>query len=193
MHFNPIKCIERMRKKRDYSKPLAYLAVAAVLLGLSAVLGFNVLQGTMGNLAIPSYGYAAVGLGVALIVFAVGIFISWVFSLGMSMLGGKGKFYEGLVSIAYPLKLLSMGIFISALASYAGGIGGVISFLALSVFGILAYTSLFRATREMFRVDMITAFIGVSTLFVILMLAAYGSVLSGVVTSGLLPVAQPSL
>lgn len=188
MCFNPLKCIENMKKRRGYSKPLLYLAIASILFGISAALGFNVLQGTMDTLALPGYGYAAVAVGVALMLFAGGLFISWVFSLGMSMLGGKGRFYEGLACIAYPLKLFSVGVFISTLASYAGTIGGIISFLALSVFGILAYTSLFRTTREMFRVDMITAFIGVSALFAVLMMAAYGSVLSGVVTSGILPV-----
>ncbi len=181
MCLNPLKCIEGMRKRRDYSRPLAYLAVASVLLGFSVVLGFNILSlSPVITMPAYAYDYARVFAVAAFGTFVTGLFISWAFSIGMNMLGGRGKFYEGLVSVAYPLKLLSIGVVITAVSSYAGLAGGIISFLALTTFGILGYTAMLRATKDMFGVDMITAFIGVSALLVVIMMAFYSSLMAGV-------------
>lgn len=184
MCLDPLKEIQAMRKRRNYSKPIAYLVLASVLIGISAGLGFNILQGSLGTIpATPMVGPAGVGVSAAIVVFFVGLFVSWIFTLGMNVLGGKGNFYEGLICIVYPLKLLSIGIVISAVFSLLGPVSLLVSFVALGFFGILGYTALFRATKEVFRVDMITAFIGVTALFAVLMLAFYGATIFGVMTS----------
>jgi len=193
--LNPIKYIEAMRRRRNYPKQVTYLGIAAILIGLSASLGYNAI-GSFSTL-MPQTGYISVGaagVSVAIVTFIAGLFFSWLFSLGMSMLGGHGDFYEGLASISYPLSIFSVGIFIAALASYAGVLGWIISFLALTTCGMLSYTALFRATKEMFRVDMLTAFIGVSALFAVMIFALYGSTMVGVLSSGFLPqILQPSV
>lgn len=187
MCLEPLKVIEGMKKKRDYSKPLAYLGLASILFGLSAGLGFNtMLSGAVGGVGVPDMSTMspiAVGISIAVLTFFAGIFVSWIFSLGMEVLGSKGKLYEGLVCISYPLKLLSVGVVISALASLLGPVSWLISFVALCFFGVLAYATIFRATKDVFKVDTLTAFIGITVLFGVLMLAFYGSAMFGVMTS----------
>lgn len=173
-----------MKKGRDFTKPVAYLALASVLLGLSAAVGFNTLQASMST-AMGAIGLnpVLVAIGVAVMVFLAGIFVSWIFGIGMTVLGGKGRFFEGLVCVAYPLKLMSIGIVIASVASLLGTFSIIISFVALVFFGVLGYSALIRSTKEMFGVDMITAFIGVSVLFAVVMLAFYASAVFGAITS----------
>ena len=177
MWHNPIKYIEAIRRRRNYPKQLTYLGMAAILMGLSAALGMNAIS------ALSTTSPAATGISVAVVAFVGGLFVSWLFSLGMGMLGGHGEFYEGLASLSYPLVIFSVGLFVAALSSYAGYIGMLISFLALTTCGMLSYTALFRATKEMFRVDMLTAFIGVSALFAVIMFSVFGASTIGTLSS----------
>lgn len=53
-------------------------------------------------------------------------------------------------------------------------LGSLLSFIAVAVFFALGYASMYRFAKELYDTEMIEAFVGVSVLFAIVIVAIYG-------------------
>ncbi|MBI4175785.1 MAG: YIP1 family protein [Candidatus Aenigmarchaeota archaeon] len=188
-----------MKKQKNLGKSVLYLLIASILSAIgSAIMTprfFSTALGTLGqfrsipNLGLPGAG--AVAIGVFFIVFVGGLFYGWLARLAFTTLGGKGGYFEGLTAVAIPAKLMSIGFLIAAIFTYVPAIGGVVAFLALLIFGVLAYAMLIRASKELFSVDMVTAFVGVTVLLTVSILAVLGASAFG--ASSLYPGGMPMM
>lgn len=179
-YLDPVKCVQEARKHKDMGRSLLILAIASVLFAVSLGLGLNRLGSVLPS-NIPMT--ATRGVGVAILGFSIfflgGLFLGWLTKLTFHILGGKGHYYKGLSTVVYSLKYISVGILLAVLLSYIPFLGGLLAFLSVSTFGVISYATLYRAARELFGVDMITAFVGISVIFAVIMLSFYGSVAFG--------------
>jgi len=150
--INPSEAIVKAKKKKDVNKVSVLLLVEWLLIGLSIIIVFS-------NLAcIPRVTTAATA-------FLIGIpstlFFALLLKIVMRTLGGKGNYYEGLVSIAYGLFAISLGVLISSLFFYVPSIGFLFGLLILIMAGALSISTFYRAVKELFDVDMITTWVGI--------------------------------
>jgi hypothetical protein len=182
--LNPIEAIKKAEEEQKLGHSVVILLVASILLGITVAIGFmRVLSFIPIMEEMPFGGFSALGAGIAalgvfLIVFIGGLFLGWVLKLTFTILGGDGGYFEGLTVISYSLLPLSVGTVIFSVFTYVPIIGGIVSFAAIAVFSAIAYATLYRASKELFHTDMITAFIGVSVIAAIMIISLYASLFS---------------
>ncbi|MBI4020242.1 MAG: hypothetical protein HY367_02835 [Candidatus Aenigmarchaeota archaeon] len=175
-----------MKKDKNLGKSVLYLLTGSILFAIGiAIMLSRVLPSVLGRMVpetipgLAALGTGAGGIAVFFLLFIGGLFYGWLAKLTFTTLGGKGNYFEGLTTIAVPLKLLSIGFIISAIFSYVPIVGSVVAFIALAISGVLAYSMMLRAAKELFATDMITAFVGVTVLMTITILAFYGAFVFG--------------
>jgi hypothetical protein len=100
-------------------------------------------------------------VSVFLIGIPVTIFFAFLLKIIMTTLGGKGKYFEGLASMAYGLYTISLGVLIASPFFYLVGVGPMIAMLILVIAGSLSLATFYRAVKELFSTDMITTWIGI--------------------------------
>jgi len=170
---NPAEAIKSAKKEGDLMKTsiimiegLLFAVVAMII--MMARFGFDV--GSVLSLVATVF----VGGSVAMIV------LGYLLKITMNILGGHGSFYEGLTAVTYSVIPLSVGLLIVAVLSYIPILGIFISFLIMSVLGVMGAALFYRATKEMFATDMITTMVGISVLILGLFIAFYISAITGV-------------
>lgn len=87
--------------------------------------------------------------------------VSLAVCLSASTLGGKGGYYEGLFSVSLSSLILSVGIFLSVLLLFVP-YGMAVAIVIMVPIAAVGFAALYRSIKEMFRTDMITAFVTVS-------------------------------
>lgn len=175
----PEKAIAEAKKEKDLTKSIGMLVASAILLAIATLVGVSPVP-AMANLGVAS------ALGVFLLVLVGGLFLGWIVKTAMTTLGGQGKYFEGLTVVAYSCLPISIGVLIAAISSIAGSIGIVISFVALAFFGVLGIAIMYRGIKDLFKTDMVTALVGVSVIYLAIIIAIYGSTawgLKGLVTA----------
>jgi hypothetical protein len=122
-------------------------------------------------ISITEIGFTVVGYSPEFIFGAVflailigGIFVGWIFSVVMNVLGGTGGALEGISAVTYSIFPVSIGTLAASTAAYIPVFGPVSSYVMIFLFGALGYAILYRATKEFFDVGMVTSFVGVSLL-----------------------------
>jgi hypothetical protein len=158
---NPGEAFKEIKKVKGAGKAMGVLAIAAIIFAIVGVIGATALFKLVPALPMT----AGVGAGIAavvtfLVIFIGGLFFAWLLQLTMNTLGCKGDFNAGLVPVAYPLLILAVSALVSALLGYIPLIGGILAFLVTIILTVMAFALTYRAIREMFATDMITAFIG---------------------------------
>lgn len=147
---NPAKSIMDAKKRGSMKKTGLVVIETAVLFALSA--------------GIPA---AAVMTGVLLLGLIVSVFLisviamlllGLILNVSATTLGGKGKYFEGLTAAAYSFNPPSIGIFIASLLTFVPLSAGI-QIIALAVSFALGLSLLYRSVKELYRTDMITAFI----------------------------------
>ncbi|MFP4045895.1 MAG: YIP1 family protein [Candidatus Aenigmatarchaeota archaeon] len=178
---NPSKAFEEV-KESDLKETIGIQALVSVIFTINTFIGLDmlkkmdlVIKGPEAITTILSFEAANLGIAAFFIVFIGGLFFGWIMKIIMNMLGGDGDYFEGLVTVAYPLLLGAIGILVAMVVSYIPTVGIGLTFLTIAAFIAAAYASLFRFASEMFEVKMITAFIGVTILFAVIMVSIYGS------------------
>lgn len=157
----PGEAIKDIKKVKTAGKAIGVLAIAAIIFAIAGVMGTTTLFRVMPKIPLT----AGMGAGIAaattfLVIFIGGIFFAWLLKITMNTLGAKGSFNAGLVPVAYPLLILSVSNLISMLLGYIPYIGGVLAFLVTITLIVMASSLTYRAIKEMFAADIITAFIG---------------------------------
>lgn len=178
----PGEAIRLAKKEKDMGKTSLVLIEEWIITAI-AVFILAVRFGSIGSIG---GGAAAATLFFGGIVTT--IVLGYLLKIAMNTLGARGSFYDGLTAVTYSIMPLAIGALISAILSYVPILGVMISFLIMAVLGVMGSALLYRAAKEMFATDMITALVGISVLILGLMLAFYISVITGLVgLSGLVP------
>lgn len=164
----PEKAIAEAKKEKNLVKSVGILVASAIFLALAALIGVS----TPG---MAKFG-AQSAIGVFILVIVGGLFLGWIVKTAITTLGGVGKYFEGLTVVAYSLLPISIGVLIAAIASVAKVVGVVISFVSLAFFGVLSAAIMYRSVKDLFKTDMVTALVGVSVIYIAIIIAVYGSV-----------------
>ncbi|MCX6815572.1 MAG: YIP1 family protein [Candidatus Aenigmarchaeota archaeon] len=165
---NPVSALEKAKKSKNTNKSIIVLAESAILFALTSIVA--IMKGT--GFAPASYSLVAVS---AIIIFLVILIFSMIIGYAMkiivNILGGKGGYYEGLTAISYSLMPVSVAVFVSSLLSLVTG-GPIIGIIVLIIGFASGISLLYRSIKELFKTDMLTAFIAVSVLILVLFVAS---------------------
>ncbi|MEM7825898.1 MAG: YIP1 family protein [Candidatus Aenigmatarchaeota archaeon] len=183
---SPVEALKEAKTKKSFGKTIGILVISAILFGLSVAifpLGFS----TTPVRAVPTFStmtFAVIFVGTLILC----LFYGYLAKLVMNILGGKGKYFEGLTTITYSIFPFSVGLFILALLNYAFLqvqqiaqyylVTIFIQGFILSVFTALGLAVFYKGLNELFQVDMIAALVGAGILFSTLWIAFYAIVFS---------------
>lgn len=179
---NPSGAIEEIKEKEMHEGSVGIMALAAILFAINSAIALNLLNMMPVSVTGPSFvvkilnmGMVNLGVLVFFTVFLGGLFFGWVTKTIMNLLGGEGGYFEGLTTIAYPVLAATVGILVAMVLSYIPVVGTLLAFITIAVSFSVAYASMYRFAKELFDTDMITAFVGISVLFAIVIVSIYGS------------------
>jgi len=163
---HPGEAFKDIKKVKKAGKAMGVLAIAAIIFAIAGVIGATALYKVVPTLPLT----AGMGAGIAavitfLVIFIGGLFFAWLLQMTMNTLGCKGDYNAGLVPVAYPLLILSVSNLIAMLLGYIPFVGGILAFLVTVILTVMAFALTYRAIKEMFATDMITAFIGLLVLW----------------------------
>ncbi|MGC8993494.1 MAG: hypothetical protein ACP5JK_01835 [Candidatus Aenigmatarchaeota archaeon] len=169
---NPEEALLNAAKKKNINEALVILVLNSIL--ISVALGISLKNYSL----IPGVLVAGI-IGV--------LFSAFLLQVAFSIIGGKGKYVDALISLTYPFFGFSLSFLIVSLislySSYASIIAGVILFL---VYWIVSLVGMVRVLKESYKLDIITVWITVSlvmlaaalTIYTIAILALPGSFLT---------------
>lgn len=164
---NPVKSINQAKKNKNMNKTLAVLVEDAVLFAIAAAL--IVAKTNAYNMAVLGSGLSAFFVTlIGIMLFGMTIHVS------ATILGGKGKYFEGLTSIAYGGFPLSVGFFIVALLSFVPLTIGI-QIVIMAITAAMGLGIIYRGIKDMYRIDMITSIVVVSIALIALFIALYTS------------------
>jgi hypothetical protein len=158
----PVAAIARAKKTKDINKTLVLLVVEWVIIGLGILVAFRELT------KVVALSFFATLLGIICTLFS-GLFTQIVFDT----LGGKGKYYEGLTASVYAKFPISIGIFCASVISAVSIAAIIPAFIVMMIFVLLGLSTFYRAVKELFTVDTITAWVGMSILFLAVFVSFY--------------------
>ena len=163
---NPVKSIMDAKKKRNMNKTLLVLIESAVLFAIAS------------SLIVSRIGLSVLLVGSAIATFLVVVIGILLFGLAVHIsattLGGKGKYFHGLTSIAYAMLPISVGMLVASLLAFAPLTAG----LQVIVFALsfaLGFSMIYRGIKELYGMDMITVFVVVSIAVVVVFVSIYAS------------------
>jgi hypothetical protein len=155
---NPVQAISSAKKEKNLNTTLKILFFEWVFITLAVFITSNYL-----NLAI-------IGAQTSLLVFLVGItgvlIYGFLIKLILTILGGRGKYFEGLTSIVYAIFPLSVGLLLSSVFIAIHPIGIAFSIIILLIYVVMSIATFYKGVKDLFNVDLITAWIGISILVV---------------------------
>ena len=162
---SPLVAINNAKREKDIGKTIWILILTWVLVGLSFLLvSMRMLSPLM-----------SVGIGVTFFLLGIlcSVFCSYIIVIIMNVLGGRGKYFEGLTVMTYSSFPISLGIFITALLTSIHPILGTIGFIIIAVKTALSLSIYFRSVKVLFRTDMLTTFIGFLIVLYVFMISIY--------------------
>lgn len=162
--FKPTAAIERVKRKKNWSFVFSVLLLEWLFIALgNAVLVKESATNTQLLLLVDIillFGLSSTLFG--------GILVKIIFRI----LGGKGEYFEGLVVATYPNIYLAVGILISSLLVLLP-FGTILAFLVIAVCAAASVAVFFKSAQELFKVDLVTSFVGIVALIVSLVLSFY--------------------
>lgn len=190
--FQPSEAIKDIKKEKSLGKSISILAIAAVIFAIIAAVGVSRITAVLpAGITMPQFAQYGIGIAAVatfLCVFIGGLFIGWILQIAMTTLGAKGDFFAGVTSIAYPLLIISVSTLIATFVAFIPLIGPVIAFIISLILVTIAFAFTYRAIKELFATDMITAFIGVLIVWSAAIAAGlYSSALGLLPTIGKIP------
>ncbi len=155
--INPISAITKAKKEKNLSFTFLVLIVAWIL--IAAAVTFVYKFGGRTTLT------ELTSLDILISIFVGGLFVSllggMLVKIVMVILGGKGKYFEGLTSLAYSILPLSKGFLLAAIFSLLSIYGIMLSFIVLIIFCAISVSVFFRSIKELFGTDTVTTWVGV--------------------------------
>lgn len=170
----PVSAITKAKREKDISKTLQILIIEWIFIALAIAL-------------IPTVPLAfkttAIVL-VALIGIVSTLFMGFLTQLVFNILGGEGKYFEGLTSAVYAKFPISVGLIASSIVFLMPVVGAPIAVVISIIFTVLGIVIFYRAVKELFSTDIITTWIGVGILVTGLILGFYLALIPFVGTLG---------
>jgi hypothetical protein len=162
--LNPVEAIKRAKNKKGIDKVSSLLIIEWFLIGIANV----IIYANLGKLTMIGIGLAVFLLGIPL-----ALFLAFLLTIIMRVLGGKGDYYNGLTPIVYGTFAISIGILVSSPFFYVPKVGFIFSIFILIISGALSIATFYRAIKEMFSVDIITTWIGLGLMVAAITFGAY--------------------
>ncbi|HLD83532.1 MAG TPA: YIP1 family protein [archaeon] len=176
---DPAGCIRRAAKRKDINDAVRMMAVNSFILAFSLL--FAVFTPVMFR-ATPLMALSTGVVAFSVAALFCGVF-GWTVQVVANALGGRGQYFHGLTAVSYAMAAPSLGILISALITVVPIVRPFSFVILVPSFG-LGLATLYRAIRDMFRVEMATAAITVFICAVSFLLALYVTVTLGILSSG---------
>lgn len=172
----PVKVIASF-KKINPGRIFGYLLLAVLI--ETVALGIMTWRYTGGNLyfLMSLIGYFILGLVATL-------FIAYLLEISVNILGGNGQYYNALTALTLGMVAPAIAFLLFSLLTLIPTIGLFLGAIVMAIGAILGITTELRAIKEMFRVDMFTAFIGLIIAYAGLLLAVYLAVASAMFRFG---------
>lgn len=162
---DPVKSLLAAKSKRNMNRTLKVLIEACVIFAIAA----GVLVAKTGLLGILLAGSIVTVFLMTLVGF---LLFGLVVHIAASTLGGKGKYYEGLTTVAYSMLPVSIGFLVIALLSWAPLTIGI-QLIVIAVTLALGISMLHRGVKELYRTDMVTASVAVLISVLVILLSVY--------------------
>ena len=167
----PVVAIKKAKKEKDIGKTINVLIVTWILCGFSFFIT-----------AVKEGISSLTGMGISISIFLFGVLLTMVSGyfiyLIMNVLGGRGKYSEGLTSVTYSFFPLSFGSLITAFLFLIHPIIGIIlGFVIMGAYAALGLSILYKSVKELFSVDIITSWIGIGLLILAFVLTIYAIML----------------
>jgi hypothetical protein len=150
--LNPIEAINRVKNRRDIDRIGSLFVIEWFLLGVANV----IIYGNLGYLRMFSIGLTVFLAGIPIV-----LFFAFLLKIIITTLGGKGNYHRALASIVLGTFAISMGILLSSPFFYVPKVGFLFGLFILIVTGVLSLATFYRAVKELFGVDIMTAWIGI--------------------------------
>ena len=150
--LNPIEAINRVKRKKDVDRIGSLFIIEWFLIGLANI----VVYWNLGYLTMFSLGLTVFLAGIPLI-----LFFAFLLQIIMTTLGGDGNYYRALSAIVLGTFALSIGILVSSPFFYVPKVGFLFGLFILTIAGVLSLATFYRSVKELFNVDIITAWIGI--------------------------------
>ncbi len=153
--LNPVSAIAKSKNPKEMKITIEILLIAWAVIGLSIfILG----KGLLMQARVSS----------AVLVFVLGtiatLFYGFLLQLVMTNLGGRGKFYQALTALTFPKFQIAVGLLTISVLMQLGVVGIFLSAVAGIIFVLMALSTTYRAVKDFFAVDTITAWLGISIL-----------------------------
>ncbi len=162
-----------MLKKHNLHVAVKLLVVSSLIFALGTSIIFSKIMITSGSFS--GTAFAGIALTVFSLLTLLGLGMGLVLEFIAANLGGKGKYYESLASVAVFIAAPSLGIFVASLLFFVPFVGVLLGpFIMALTFGI-GLSSFYKAIKELFRVDMVTSFVTVSVFIVSFFVLIYGA------------------
>jgi hypothetical protein len=178
---NPVKAIESAKKERSMTKAVSIAILASVVFAI----GVTILTIT----TLPAVAVATFAGMFFLFALVAILFSGLILQITANTLGGKGEYFEGLATMSHMALLMSIGFIISTIFSLVP-FGVVVSVIIFGIFFALSISTLFRAAKELFKMDMITTFVAVIVLLLALVFALYLGGFGAIGLDKLMPMMQ---
>jgi len=161
----PVKVITSF-KKINPGRIFGYLLLATLIQTVAlGILGWRFSEGNSSFL-MSLIGYFILG-------FIATLFIAYLLKISVNTLGGSGQYYNGLTALTLGMIAPAIGFLLFSLLALIPSVGLFLGAIVMAIAIILGITTELRAIKEMFRVDMFTAFIGLVIACAGLLLAIY--------------------
>lgn len=167
--FNPTSEILKAKKEKNLNSTLIILLIESILIGLAAYI-----------LSTKTLAQPLLAILVVFLYLASKLFYGFLIQIVFTVLGGKGKYFEGLTSIVYAMFPIASSFFVSSILVLIHPVGVLLSIIILLIFSVMGVSTFYRGVKELFNVDMIVAWIGISILVLSTVVAMYLMVFSTV-------------
>jgi hypothetical protein len=161
---NPVGSLVKAKKQKNINKTMLVLVESAILFALTA--GITILKvGAASQLAMTLAVATVVSVFVA--IFVIFIVLGYILNVIVNILGGSGKYFEGLTVVSYALLPASVALFIGSILSFIPVAGVILNFLVLALGFAAGFSLIYRGVKEMYKTDMVVALIAVSVLMLV--------------------------
>ena len=146
---NPATAVKQAKKEKKMSTTLCMLIFEWFLIALGTFLLLKKLVVTTTFFFLGIVG---------------SLFLGFLVQLVFTILGGKGRYFEGLTSVVYSLLPMSAAVIFSSIFIRLPVVGVVLSFIVTVLFALTGLAVMYTSVKELFSTDMITTFVGIGVL-----------------------------
>lgn len=190
--YAPDEAILAAKRDRNLMKSIMILLISCALLLATLVVFFSFTKVPLEYLVKLEFPIA---IYTFLVPFLGSLFLGFILVVAVNTLGGNGNYFDGLTTVSYSLFPFSIGIFLSITINLLPNVLGVLildmNITAIKSLAVLAIGMFFtaesvaivyRAIKELFNTDMVTALIGTSVVSAAVIIPFYIVLYSSIFT-----------